>query len=308
MVLILIRNVDKEVVTLNSRRLQVGMWNQFTEEDWGQLADKHISGMEICSLPSQDALREVSHFCRNHGVEMGVHAPVLGDAGFWLPQVNAPDPERFQLALGQVAEEVQLASLYGADYVLFHYPFYPVFQEPFMTYPRLPDSKHRYNYSQLSKDRFRDISQRLFEHLCELQLRYGQRIVLEHDFFGEYGDVLVDSFCAYPEIGFVLDTARLDITHRAFHGFDPYHFLDQIAPSVYLVHYSNVYYEEEKFTHHLPVLPEQDHDGRYGDASAYLRYLAAKNSRFHITFEHNASLVTREQLIQLYDRTVGMLE
>ena len=64
-----------------------------------------------------------------------------------------------------------------------------------------------------------------------------------------------------------------------------------------MVHYSNVLYEKDKFTHHLPVLPEHDHDPNYGEACAYLQYVAARNSRFHVTFEHNASLITRQQLL-----------
>ncbi|WP_456287831.1 sugar phosphate isomerase/epimerase [Paenibacillus sp. AK002] len=293
---------------MTQRRLQIGMWDQFTEDRWERLAGKHISGMEICSFPNREALVEVSDFCSNQRIAFGVHAPILREAGYRLPQVNAPEPEVFREALEQISAEVQLASSVGADYMLFHYPFYPVFQEPFTPYPRLPGPEDRYNYNQLSKERFREMSKRLFEFLCELQLRYGQRIVLEHDFFGDYGDVLIDSFHAYPDIGFVLDTARLDIARRAFQGFDPYPFLDRMASRIYLGHYSNVLYENDKFTHHLPVLPEHDHDAEYGEAYAYLQYVAARNSRFHVTFEHNASLITRQQLQQIYDRTAFMLQ
>ncbi|ACX66551.1 sugar phosphate isomerase/epimerase family protein [Paenibacillus sp. Y412MC10] len=293
---------------MTQRRLQIGMWDQFTEERWERLADKHISGMEICSFPNREALVEVSDFCRNRRIAFGVHAPILREAGYRLPQVNAPEPEVFRKALEQISAEVRLASSIGADYMLFHYPFYPIFQEPFTPYPRLPSPEERYSYNQLGKERFREMSKRLFEFLCELQLRYGQRIVLEHDFFGDYGDVLIDSFYAYPDIGFVLDTARLDIARRAFQGFDPYPFLDRMASRIYLVHYSNVWYEKDKFTHHLPVLPEHDHDSNYGEAYAYLQYVAARNSRFHVTFEHNASLITRQQLQQIYDQTAFMLQ
>ena len=88
------------------------------------------------------------------------------------------------------------------------------------------DSAHRYSYNQLSKTKFRDISKRLFEFLCEAPLR---RALCWSMIFGDYEDVFMDSFHDYPEIGFVLDTARLDITRRAFYGFDPYHFLDRMA-------------------------------------------------------------------------------
>ena len=75
----------------------------------------------------------------------------------------------------------------------------------------------------MSKTKFRDISKRLFEFLCEAALRYGRALYWSM-IFGDYEDVFLDSFHDYPDIGFVLDTARLDITRRAFRGFDPYHF------------------------------------------------------------------------------------
>ncbi|WP_231638723.1 sugar phosphate isomerase/epimerase [Paenibacillus sp. JCM 10914] len=214
----------------------------------------------------------------------------------------------FHEALQQITSEVQLASLYGADYILFHYPFYPTFQAPFRPYPRLPDVERRYSNSQLSRGLFKERSQELFEHLSTLQLHYGQRIVLEHDFFGEYEDILIDQFHAFPDIQFVLDTARLDITRRAFPGFDPYAFLDQIAPHVYLVHYSNVFYEEHAFTHHLPVLALHEHDDNFGDSLAYLRYLATSNQAFHLTFEHQADRISRQELYQVYQQTATLLE
>ncbi|WP_206098261.1 sugar phosphate isomerase/epimerase family protein [Paenibacillus ihbetae] len=290
------------------RRLQIGMWEQFSPERWEQLAMPLINGMEVCCLPDRTALSQVRDFCRQHGLGYGIHGPVLAEDGYRLPVLNAPDPRQFQEELQYIASEVELASAYGADYILFHYPFYPVFQEPFTPYPRLPDIGHRYSYEQLARERFRDISLTLFEHLAELQMRFKQRIVLEHDFFGDYGDILIDTFLAYPEIRFVLDTARLDIAHRAFAGFDPYSFLEALAPQIDLVHYSNVRYDGGTFKHHLPVLPEHDDDERFGGAYAYLEYVAARNQQFHITFEHDARLVNGQQLDAIYRRTAALLE
>lgn len=236
------------------RRLQIGMWHQFTQDRWNDISNDLISGMEISKYPSKEAVEELGRFCINENLKFGVHGPILDTLGYILPTVNSPDPEQSREALEQITTEVKLAAECGADYILFHYPFYPTYQQPQVQYPKLPDWLNRYGYDQISKSQFQDISERLFERLSELQQQYRQRIVLEHDFFGDYEDVFIQSFLNNPDIGLVIDTARLDITHRAFEGFDPYPFMDALASQVYLVHYSNVYYFDQTFRHHLPVL------------------------------------------------------
>lgn len=237
-----------------------------------------------------------------------MHGPILDSLGYQLPKLNAVCPAERAEAMARMEAEVELASRYGADYILFHYPFLPLFPAQWKRpYHRMPDPDQRYGHDQLSRREFREISVRLFEACCELQRKHNQRIVLEHDFAGEYTEVFIDMFREYPEIALVVDTARLDISSRVLRGFDPYAWLDALAPHVYLVHYSNVRYEEENFQNHLPVLPEQDGDGRYGDAYAYLEALATRNPKFHVTFEHRAELVSMEELDAIYERVALLL-
>ncbi|SCW60938.1 Sugar phosphate isomerase/epimerase [Paenibacillus tianmuensis] len=219
------------------------------------------------------------------------------------PQTARSGKEREE-ALRCVEREVRTAAEYGADYILFHYPFVPIFPlETKHVYSNMPKPGERYEADQIDAALFRDISLRLFNALCELQHRYGQHIVLEHDFWGEHEKLLTMMFREHPEIGLVVDTSRLDVSARAFHTVEPMRWLEDIAPYVYLVHYSNVRYEEDRFIHHLPVLPEHDEDDRFGDAYTYLAYLAQRNERFHVTFEHHASLIDRDLLLELYART-----
>lgn len=289
------------------RRLQIGMWHQFTLNRWNDISNDFISGMEISKYPSKEAVEEVSRFCMNENLKFGVHGPILGTYGYTLPTLNSPDPEQYREALERIATEIKLAAECGADYILFHYPFYPTFQQPYVPYSKLPDPLKRYEYDQLSKSEFQDISERLFEKLSELQQQYRQRIVLEHDFFGDYEDVFIQSFLNNPDIRLVIDTARLDIARRAFEGFDPYNFMETLASQVYLVHYSNVVYSDDTFKHHLPVLPEHDEDESYGDSHQYLEYLSERNQEFHLTFEHNHELISKDQLFEEYERTARLL-
>lgn len=289
------------------RRLQVGMWEQFTLDRWNDISNNLISGMEISLFQSIEAIEEVNRFCLDRDLKFGVHGPILGTSGYELPKLNSPDPGEFNRALEQITAEVKLASECGADYILFHYPFYPTFQPPYVPYPRLPGPLNRYESDQLSKSEFQDISERLFERLSELQQQYRQRIVLEHDFFGDYEDVFMHSFIHNPDIKLVIDTARLDIAKRAFQGFDPFQFLDTLGSQVYLVHYSNVVYSEDSFKHHLPVLPEHDEDTSYGDSFRYLEFLSMRNKEFHVTFEHNHELISKNQLHDVHSRAASLL-
>ncbi|MFC7679670.1 sugar phosphate isomerase/epimerase [Paenibacillus sp. GCM10028914] len=289
------------------RRLQVGMWEQFTLNQWNDKSNDLIRGMEISQFQSIEAIEAVSLFCKDRDMKFGVHGPILNTYGYKLPKVNSPDPLEYAEALKQITTEVKLAADFGADYILFHYPFFPTFQQPFTPYPRLPDPLSRYEFDQLNKTEFKDISERLFESLSEIQQKYRQRIVLEHDFFGDYEDVFIQAFLQHPDIQLVIDTARLDITKRAFSNFDPYRFLDALSQQVYLVHYSNVLYTGNAFTHHLPVQPEHDEDTNYGDSYSYLKYLSERNHTFHVTFEHNHRLIPKDQLVEEYSRVARLL-
>ncbi|AEI39120.1 sugar phosphate isomerase/epimerase family protein [Paenibacillus mucilaginosus] len=289
---------------MKPRRLQIGMWGGFRPEDWARFGSEQISGMEISQFADREAVLQFRSFCRKEGLIFGIHTPLLGSRGYTLPRLTSPDPDERHEALRTAEKDVELAAESGADYILFHYPFLPIFGEgDQVKYTNLPRQGQRYEPSDLSQTRFLEVSHRLFERLSELQHRYGQKILLEHDFFGSYQDIVVRMFRDYREIDLVVDTARLDVAARIADSFDPYQWLDEVAPSVYLVHYSNVRYAGDRFFNHQPVQPWQDGHSDYGDAQAYLQHLAAHNSRFHVTFEHQAGSLSREELLSLYKQT-----
>lgn len=288
------------------RRLQLGMWHEFDPDRWERYSLNALNGMEISQYTDTAGLEAVRSFCDRSGGGFGVHGPITANRGYKLPLLNSPEATERREAMRRIEEETVLASRYGADYILFHYPYFPVFQPPFRKpFSKFPNPSERYEYDRLPRAEFRDVSERLFHELGELQHRHGQRILLEHDFFGEYEDIFIEMFLKHPEIRLVADTARLDITKRAFHGFDPYGWIDRLAGCVYLVHYSNVRYDERTFTHHLPVREAHDGDDGYGDAFQYLAYLAERNATFHLTFEHNPDLVEPKELSAIYRRAAA---
>ncbi|NEN84784.1 sugar phosphate isomerase/epimerase family protein [Paenibacillus elgii] len=294
---------------MSRRRLQIGMWHAFSEEDMERFGSDAIGGIEICQYRDNESLWYTTKVCKEKGLSFGIHTPVFGGQPYKLPRITSIDREEREEALLHVESEVRIAAEYGADYILFHYPFVPIFPwETKQVFANMPKPEERYEADQLDAAQLKDISLRLFDTLCGLQHRYGQRIVLEHDFCGEHEELLTTMFREHPEIGLVVDTSRLDISAKAFHNVEPLRWLEAVAPYVYLVHYSNVRYEADRFIHHLPVLPEHDDDDRFGDAYAYLAYLAQRNERFHVTFEHKANLIDRNRLLELYARTERLLQ
>ncbi|WP_426450965.1 sugar phosphate isomerase/epimerase [Paenibacillus sp. S-38] len=289
---------------MKPRRLQIGMWGGFRPDDWERFGSERIGGMEISQFADREALLQFSAFCREKGLAFGIHAPVLANRGYTLPRLTSPDPDEAFEALLTVEKEAKLASEAGADYILYHYPFLPIFgRADQLQYSNLPKPDERCEPDDLTEDVFSELSHRLFDHLSELQHRYRQKIVLEHDFFGDYQDVIVRMFQTYREIELAVDTARLDIATRLSASFDAVGWLDAVAPSVYLVHYSNVRYAEDRFFNHQPVQTWHNHHPDYGRAGAYLKRLAARSDRFHVTFEHQADLFSREELLELYELT-----
>ncbi|WP_026692421.1 TIM barrel protein [Peribacillus kribbensis] len=281
------------------RRLQIGMWHEFSEGNWKKYSRKGISGIEVSCYTQEQALQQAADFCRKHLLSFGIHTPIF-EGEDSMPQVTSLDMDVYLKAVREVEKQVQTASQYGADYLLLHYPFPPI-------YPEDKDCRywdgppvHSYYYSEnYSREEFRMTSERLFSELGALQKNYHQRIVLEYDFFGEHEDILASMFKEYPEIQLVVDTQRMEHHKRTFPGFDPFTWMDKIHPSVYLVHYSNVRFGKQK-KRHIPVLPHQENDPQYGKSFTYLKYLAEKNSQFHITFEHHPELVSKDELEECY--------
>jgi sugar phosphate isomerase/epimerase len=290
------------------RRLQMGMWHQFSLQDWETYRTEQITGLEISQYKTEVELKEVHLFCERNGFAFGIHSPVLEEQ-YDLPQLASPLKAERVAALKRVEREAKIAASYGADYILFHFPYPPIYSEEknldyWLGYP----DHHPYLKSgDLYEKQFLQNSRAVFESLCEIQIRTGQKIVLEYDFFGDFEDAFAELFKTYRDIELVIDTQRIDVHKRNFFNFDPYQWLAKIADCVYLAHYSNTRYRDP-FQRHLPVLKRQCLDANYGDAYQYLQFLSQKNSRFHVTFEHNPSLVTKSELHSCYEDVAELLQ
>ncbi|MGV3488499.1 MAG: TIM barrel protein [Tuberibacillus sp.] len=289
------------------RRLQMGMWHAFNKKDWALYSTPEMTGLEISQYESENKIKEINEFCAQNGLAFGIHTPVLQEL-YSLPQLAGEALADRDAAFKRIEREASIASKYGADYLLFHFPFPPIFaseknDEYWKGYP----TDYPYLKSEdMDREAFLKNSIEAFERLCEIQHHSGQKIVLEYDFFGDFEDVFVELFTRFPELELVIDTQRIDMHKRTFQNFEPYKWLDRIANNVYLTHYSNIKYSDP-FIRHLPVLKEQCEETEYGESYQYLAYLAQKNDRFHVTFEHNPTLVTPEELRQCYREVSDLL-
>jgi sugar phosphate isomerase/epimerase len=292
-----------------NRRLQIGMWNGLDPQRWEAYANERITGLEISQFGSVGQMEELAQFIKERKLAYGIHTPVLGGQGYSLPGITSIDRVEREEAFVRLEQEAELASRFGADYVLTHYPYPSIFptiqDERYLT--RLPHFE-RYQMGQIDRVDFMEHSRRAFEKISELQVMHRQRIVLEYDFFGDFEYKYVTSlFEEYPDIKLVVDLQRFDIHKRVFPEFDPYIYMDAVAEHVYLVHYSNVKYEHDKMDRHLPVLPAQQSDPDYGDAYGYLDYLSQRNNQFHLTFEHNPARVTKQELLLCYESAAAIM-
>ncbi|MDZ5474468.1 sugar phosphate isomerase/epimerase [Bacillus sp. 31A1R] len=289
------------------RRLQMGMWYQFSEKDWDLYHHELINGLEISQYEDRDELERVALFCSNKNIQFGIHTPVFGKDKT-IPEVTSLDDDVYSKAIKSVEEQVAIASEYGADYLLLHYPFPPIYSPVVDRRYWNGPPPHAYYYSEkIGGHNFTYISERLFQDIANLQNKHNQRIVLEYDFFGEYEEIFNQMFKEYPDIGLVIDTQRMEHNKRTFPDFNPYAWLDQIYKYVYLVHYSNVRFGEET-QRHLPVLPSHEELENYGNSLSYLSYIAKKNNTFHVTFEHNPKAVSREELVDCYEVAHSVLK
>ncbi|WP_164821550.1 TIM barrel protein [Paenibacillus koleovorans] len=291
-----------------ARRLQIGMWNGYMPDHWSAYGSPRINGIEIAQFKDEAQIAEFTAFCEANRLEFGIHTPLLKGQGYSLPSITSVVSDERLLAFHRLEQEASIASRCGADYLLVHYPYPSVM-------PRRRSERHwailpefeRYESDQMDAVMFRDVSRRAFEQVAVLQERYGQRIVLEYDFFGDLQDEWVRAFEEFPGIGMVLDFQRLDVHKRTFPGFEPEAFIEAVADRVYLAHYSNTRYEEGRLDRHLPVLPEQQDDPTYGDAYTYLKLLAQRNDKFHVLLEHNPAKVTRDELERCYESVAAVL-
>lgn len=293
-----------------NRRLQIGMWESFDLEKWNRWQIDRIAGMEISMFENVHSLVTTKEWCEENDISLGVHAPVLRTETNELPRLTSRDKQEQAAAWAEAEKQIALAAHLQVDYVLFHYPYPSLFpselQLPFHSLLRRFND-HEWEY--VDGKEWREHTDRLFDQLCEWQSTFKLRIVLELDFFAQNGEVIVEAFARYPDLQLVFDTSRWDINRRAtgMKKSDSDGLLKALAPYVYLVHYSNVRYRGLEYDNHLPDLPEYGDDPDYGDSFAYLQALALINDRFHVTFEHKADSITREQLLSIYERTASLL-
>jgi sugar phosphate isomerase/epimerase len=185
------------------RRMQIGMWNNFDPAFWQAYGSESIKGIEISQYKSQEDLSALLAYSQSKGLTFGIHAPIFSNR--WYPKVISPVRFEREAGMEQIREEARLAAEFGADYLLYHYPFPPILSaECDSNFWPQPEFEH-YESAKMDPDQLRVTSIRLFEQLCSIQKEYKQRIVLEYDFFGDFGDLFVEMFQSYPEVGLVVD-------------------------------------------------------------------------------------------------------
>lgn len=283
-------------------RIQFGMWKGLDVDNWKKYSSNLIKGIEISQIKNENELKLIKEFCTKNDLEYGFHTPVLINHEY--PMFTSAIKSRREYK-SRVIEDLQLADKYGADYMLFHFPYPAIFPNnlnnniyhQIMLYEEFEHYFSK-NYSILE---FQSITIDAIEFLIEVSKHFKTKIVLENEFIGDFEDVYVEAIGESNNIYLAIDTQRLDIYKKVSdHRFDPYTFIKNVGKKVYVVHYSNVHYEKLKFTTHIPALSEQGSGNSHGDAFCYLKYLLELNGHIHITLEHNPTLVPEDKLKTCY--------
>ncbi|MFU8649742.1 hypothetical protein ACNA06_20830 [Lysinibacillus sp. RSDA_15] len=285
------------------RRLQIGMWNGLDEKLWNNNSIKEVTGIEVSQNKDENHLQELSNFCKDMNLSFGIHTPVIKNNNY--PRFTSISNLDLKKSLEIAEKEVILASRYNAEYILFHFPYPPIMPSN-VDVSQLKKLQSFEFYTSSFVEDFYQKGSYIFEKLCNIQRKYNQKIVLEYDFFGDYSDEYNKLFFKHKELSLVVDVQRLAIHHKLHPSFDPYQWLDDISPSVYLVHYSNIYFGKESFEEHIPVLTSQNVDNNFGDALNYIKFLNERNKKFHLTFEHRSDYVTKVELLDCYQTIIDL--
>ncbi|WP_245719670.1 hypothetical protein [Paenibacillus tianmuensis] len=88
---------------MNRRRLQMGMWNAFSEEKMERFGSDAISGIEICQYRDNESLRYTTKVCKEKGLSFGIHTPVFSGQPYRLPRITSTDREEREGAGRSVA-------------------------------------------------------------------------------------------------------------------------------------------------------------------------------------------------------------
>ncbi|MBI4278022.1 MAG: TIM barrel protein [Armatimonadetes bacterium] len=271
-----------------------------------------LAGIETGNLPDRAAVERVRRFVRERGLRLGVHYPLQhqGDTTVRSPALTSPDEEERRAAFADVEAALREAEEVGADYLLLHFPHPAIISraapEPFHAIARHFGVRYTDEYDPAQ---FVEVTLQVADQLAGLSARHGLPLVLENDIFDAAfwrSRSFETLFSAYPELGLCLDIPRLQVNAWISPGFDPWSFLERMAPSLVEVHLSSTQWRGDVVRRHVPALPEHSAAEGWVEVGPFLQRALAARPGCRILFEHNPTVVSAEDLARCYQWVRGI--
>ena len=180
------------------------------------------------------------------------------------------EEEDRQLSLRMIAETMELARDFGAEYVVVHFP--------------VPLSA---TSGDVSYEKQREIAWQSASDLCELSDKSGIAIHLEG--FGPSPflnvEFLSEVITRFPCFRYCFDTGHMNIAAQR-DGFDLYRFAERMAPYIGSIHLWNGRdITDYTYFRHIPVHPSQKPEEGWVDVALILRSILSKNPLCPTIFE-----------------------
>lgn len=241
---------------------------------------------EFYHFPPEE-LGALSRTLREHHLAMSIHCPLVKPEWYPDPPTLAflcdVDAERRELNLRMVRETLEMATDFGAEYVVVHFPS-----------PSFTDA------SGTSHAEMRDIALESGERLARLSQDYDTPIHVEG--FGPSpfldGDFIAELLRRLPPMGYCYDTGHMNMAAKR-DGLDVYGFIDRVAPYIASMHlWNNRGLDDYRRFRHIPVHPSQHPSEGWADIPRILGRIVKDRPSVPVILESGTS----------YPRAVGDYE
>lgn len=214
---------------------------------------------EFYHFPGGD-LPELKQEILRHGLAVSIHAPLVKPPWYpnpptWSFLCDVEEADR-QLTMKMIAETMELARSFKAEYVVVHFPV-----------PLTP------SFAEVSYERQHEIAWQSAAELAELAIKNGVAVHLEG--FGPSPFLTVEFLSAiltqFPCLRYCFDAGHMNIAAQR-DGFHLYRFAERLAPYVGSIHLWNGRSIEDYMQfRHIPVHPSQRPEEGWVDIAWVLR-------------------------------------
>lgn len=283
----------------------IGFYGKCDEEKYERDFVDGFYGVEACMFPDVDEADKLFKKARLNNFNWGAHYPLVRkNSAIRDPLFISPDKEERKKVFADFENETELVARYDGKYILAHFPKPVLVSDTFdFTYWRFANDKEWMYEKDYPIERLHHNLYDMFFQLDKISKKHSILIVLENDAISPYlfnSPVLTDLFEEFNSIKACLDIGRLHLQQQSDRGFNGTEFAAKLAPYTFLIHLWNTSPAKNLEGGHLPVSSAQKSKDGFADVKTYLEVIFAIKRDVKILFEHNSSLITKDELMNCY--------